>query len=83
MKSKLTLSIDSELMNEINQKAKLNKKINLSKMVENFLISQFKTSVTKSNGIVGSMRGILKETPETLNWKKDKEERLSSKHLHG
>ena len=66
MKSKLTLSIDSELMNEINQKAKLNKKINLSKMVENFLISQFKTSVTKSNGIVGSMRGILKETPETL-----------------
>lgn len=42
MKSKLTLSIDADLMNEINQRAKLNKQINLSKMVENFLFNHFK-----------------------------------------
>jgi len=82
MKSKLTLSIDSELMNDINQKAKLNKSINLSKMVERFLFDHFKTA-QKDQGVVSRMRGILTEDPGTINWKKDKEERLSKKYLNG
>lgn len=82
MKSKLTLSIDADLMNEINQRAKLDKQINLSKMVENFLFNHFKAPDKKSDSVVSRMRGILKETPETLNWKKDKEERLLKKYLN-
>ncbi len=80
MKSKLTLSIDADLIKEINQRAKLNKDINLSKMVEIFLFNQFKKP-HKKKSLVKGMRGILKETPETLNWKKDKEQRLIKKYL--
>ena len=82
MKSKLTLSIDSSLMEEINKKAKLNKNINLSKMVEKFLQDQFKPSKPKSKSVVSSLRGILKDVPETFDWKKDKEDRLVKKYLH-
>ena len=82
MKSKLTLSIDADLMNEINQRAKLNKQINLSKMVEGFLFSHFKAPAKETDSVVSRMRGILKETPETLNWQKDKEERLIKKYLN-
>jgi hypothetical protein len=81
MKSKLTLSIESTLMEEINRKAKLDKSINLSKMVEKFLEAEFKFSKQKKKSVVSSLRGILKETPETIDWKKDKEDRLTKKYL--
>lgn len=81
MKSKLTLSIDTALMDEINRRAKLNKRINLSKMVEVFLQSQFNKPKQTSNNVVSKMRGILQETPETLNWKNERVTRLKKKHL--
>ncbi len=81
MKVKLTLSIDASLMETINRKAQLNKKINLSKMVEKFLQEEFKISKHKNKSVVSTLRGILKETPETIDWKKDKEDRLLKKHL--
>ena len=81
MKSKLTLSIDSGLMEEINQKARLNKNINLSRMVEKFLQSQFNTAGKDNDAELVSMRGILKETDETINWKEERMSRLLKKHL--
>jgi hypothetical protein len=81
MKVKLTLSIDASLMETINRKAQLNKKINLSKMVEKFLQEEFKISKHKNKSVVSTLRGILKETPETIEWKKDKDDRLILKHL--
>ncbi len=80
MKSKLTLSIDSSLMEDINRKAKLDRSINLSKMIEEFLKTEFKPPKHKKKSVVSSLRGIIKETPETINWKKDKEDRLIKKH---
>ncbi len=79
MKSKLTLSIDSELMENINQKAKLDKTINLSKMVESYLQQAFRANEKKSS--ISSLRGILKETDELNDWKQDKINRLSKKYL--
>jgi transposase len=81
MKAKLTLSIDAALMQEINRRARLNKRINLSKMVESFLQSQFTESRQTNNTVISKMRGILKETPETLNWKDERLSRIRKKHL--
>jgi len=80
MKSKLTLSIDSDLMENINQKAKLDKTINLSKMVERYLKQAFQTTEKKRSNI-SSLRGVLKETNELKDWKQDKINRLSKKYL--
>jgi hypothetical protein len=67
-------------MEEINGKAKLNKQINLSQMVERFLFNEFKP---KSNGkkSVSELRGILKVNDEMNNWKQDKINRLAKKYL--
>ena len=81
MKSKLTLSIDAALMNEINRQAKLNKRINLSKMVEVFLQSHFNQPKQTNNNVVSKMRGILQEAPQTFNWKDERITRLKKKHL--
>ena len=80
MKSKLTLSIDADLMENINQKAKLDKTINLSKMVEGYLQQAFQATEKKTSSI-SSLKGILKETDELTNWKQDKLNRLSKKYL--
>jgi transposase len=81
MKAKLTLSIDAGLMEEINRRARLNKRINLSKMVEAFLQSQFTETKQTNNAVISKMRGILKETQETLNWKDERIARIRKKHL--
>lgn len=81
MKTKLTLSIDADLMDDINKKAKLNKSINLSQMVERFLYNEFKPGHAKPKSTVKSLRGILKETAAIKNWKQEKINRLSKKHM--
>ncbi|MBC7651274.1 MAG: hypothetical protein H7101_05950 [Deinococcales bacterium] len=80
MKSKLTLSIDSDLMENINQKAKLDKTINLSKMVEGYLQQAFQVT-EKKKASISSLKGILKETEELNNWKQAKTNRLTKKYL--
>ena len=80
MKSKLTLSIDSDLMENINQKAKLDKTINLSKMVEGYLQQAFQAN-GKTKLSISSLKGILKETEELNNWKQAKTNRLTKKYL--
>lgn len=81
MKTKLTLTIDAALMEEINKKAKLNKSINLSQMVERFLYKEFKPEQERTKATVKSLRGILRETEAIKNWKQEKISRLSKKHL--
>lgn len=81
MKTKLTLTIDATLMEEINKKAKLNKSINLSQMVERFLYKEFKPEQERTKSTVKSLRGILRETEAIKNWKQEKINRLSKKHL--
>ncbi len=88
MKTKLTLTIDAALMEDINKKAKLNKSINLSQMVERFLYQEFKPGQGKTKSTVKSLRGILRETETIKNlptgqagWKQEKINRLSKKHL--
>ena len=81
MKTKLTLSIDADLMEDINRKTKLNKSINLSQMVERFLSEEFKRKTAGTKSTVKSLRGILKETDTIRNWKQEKIKRLSEKHL--
>lgn len=81
MKTKLTLSIDAALMEEINHKAKLKKHINLSQMVERFLLDEFKPFAKKKKSLVSSLRGILKETDEIQDWKQEKMNRLAKKYL--
>ncbi|HXL55848.1 MAG TPA: DUF6364 family protein [Chitinophagaceae bacterium] len=81
MKTKLTLTIDAALMEDINKKAKLNKSINLSQMVERFLYQEFKPEQGKTKSTVKSLRGILRETETIKNWKQEKINRLSKKHL--
>lgn len=80
MKSKLTLSIDADLMENINQKAKLDKTINLSKMVESYLQQAFQ-AIEKKTSSISSLKGILKETDELKDCKQDKVNRLSKKYL--
>ena len=81
MKTKLTLTIDAALLEDINKKAKLNKSINLSQMVERFLYQEFKPEQGKTKSTVKSLRGILRETETIKNWKQEKINRLSKKHL--
>lgn len=81
MKSKLTLSIDASLMQEINRRARLNKKINLSKMIEVFLQSQFNDTKNLSSSVISKFRGILRETPETIDWKQERLNRIKKKHV--
>ena len=80
MKTKLTLTIDAPLMQEINKKAKLNKNINLSKMVEQFLFKEFNPASATKKSSIKSLRGILRETDDLKNWKQNKLDRLSKKH---
>lgn len=81
MKSKLTLSIDAALMNEINRLSKLDKHINLSKMVENFLSQEFKRTPPSAKSDVHSLRGILKDVNAGDDWKAQKVNRLTKKYL--
>lgn len=81
MKSKLTLSVDASLMNHINHKAKLNKNINLSKMVEKFLSEEFLSETKKPSHSISNLRGILKRSQVNKNWKQQKQQRLSKKYL--
>ncbi|HXL57460.1 MAG TPA: DUF6364 family protein [Chitinophagaceae bacterium] len=81
MKTKLILSIDTALVEDINKKVRLNKSINLSQMVERFLYREFKPEQGKRKSTVKSLRGIIRETEATKNWKQEKINRLSKKHL--
>lgn len=80
MKTKLTLTIDAPLMQEINKKAKLNKNINLSKMVEQFLSKEFSSALSAKKSAVKNLRGILNETDDLKNWRQNKLNKLSKKH---
>jgi hypothetical protein len=81
MKTKLTLSIESSLMEEIKKKTRLDKRINLSKMIEQFLFNEFHSSGDKKKeNTVSQLRGILKGA-NVEEWKDEKTDRLTKKYL--
>ncbi|MBV4356013.1 DUF6364 family protein [Pinibacter aurantiacus] len=82
MKAKLTLSIDSTLIDNIKKKARLDKSINISKMVEEFLMNEFGSPKKDDKAsVVKSLRGILKGVDDRIDWKDEKYERIVKKHL--
>jgi predicted CopG family antitoxin len=81
MNTKLTLTIEQEIINKAKKFAKENNR-SLSDIIENylkFLIADKKTK--KINPIVDSLKGSFKLPNEDIDYKKELNENLAKKYL--
>lgn len=81
MNTKLTLTIEQEIINKAKKFAKENNR-SLSDIIENylkFLIADKKTK--KNNPIVDSLKGSFKLPNEDIDYKKKLNENLAKKYL--
>lgn len=58
MKKELTLSLDADLIETINQRAKLNGALDVSQMVEDFLFDQFMKDKQPGEDVL-KLRGVV------------------------
>jgi predicted CopG family antitoxin len=84
MNTKLTLTIEQEIINKAKKFAKENNR-SLSDIIENYLkviTAEKKIKNTrKDNPIVKSLRGSFKLPKEDIDYKKELKENLAKKHL--
>ncbi|MDT0650408.1 DUF6364 family protein [Autumnicola edwardsiae] len=83
MNTKLTLTIEKEVINRAKEYAK-EKNRSLSDIIENYLkaltTEEQKKEERKLNPVVKSLRGSFK-APKKLNYKKELRDRLEDKYL--
>jgi hypothetical protein len=83
MNTKLTLTIEKEVINRAKEYAK-EKNRSLSDIIENYLkaltTEEQKKEERRLNPVVKSLRGSFK-APEKLNYKKELRDRLEDKYL--
>lgn len=84
MNTKLTLTIEQEIINKAKKFAKENNR-SLSDIIENYLkviTAEKKIKNTRNdNPIVKSLRGSFKLPKEDIDYKKELKENLAKKHL--
>lgn len=80
MNTKLTLSLDSKVIEEA-KKYSGKKGVSLSKIIEEYLVRLTSPRVKKRKPSIKELRGILGDAPSDFDYKKEVREYLYEKHV--
>ncbi|GMQ30168.1 DUF6364 family protein [Algoriphagus confluentis] len=79
MKTKLTLSVDKEII-EKGRKLAQNKQQSLSFLIEELLTEEIEKAKKQQLVLIGELRGIAGKTPEETDWKEVIRDSAMEKH---